>query len=183
MGSMINPNSNKQGPIRVTEDDSHFLVAIHPNDRDRAKMIPGRQWDGKRLAWVYEKSPETFDALKAEFKSDADVFEIRRPKTKRPPGIKSATEIDDDEDFEWPALEELGESQSKLMEELAQIRTSLNIFGEAFAGQERQLEVISTKQEQLNDQFSRAMRPVPQSRSQLRCFPTILILRIRHTLR
>ena len=71
MGSMINPNTNKQGPIRVTEDDSHFLVEIHPNDRDRAKMIPGRQWDGKRVAWVYDKTPDTYTALVSEFKRDA----------------------------------------------------------------------------------------------------------------
>jgi hypothetical protein len=152
---MINPNTNKQGPIRVTEDDSHFLVAIHPNDRDRAKMIPGRQWDGKRLAWVYEKSPETFDALKAEFKSDADLFDIRRPKTKRPPELDFIDNPFDDEEFEWPVRDELSDSQSRLMDELAQIRTTLNIFGEAFAGQERQLDLISKKQEQLGDQFGR----------------------------
>ncbi|ANO51880.1 hypothetical protein [Woeseia oceani] len=156
MGNMINPNTDKQGPIRVTEDDKHFVVEIHPNDRDRAKMISGRQWDGKRIAWVYEKAPETYDALVAEFKRDADTFEIRRPKTKRPPDIKAASLEEDDEDFEWPALDELGEGQSRLRVELAEIRTTLNIFGEAFADQERQLESISASQKQLSESIGQA---------------------------
>lgn len=153
MGSMINPNTDKQGPIRVTEDDKHFLVEIHPNDRDRAKMIPGRQWDGKRVAWVFERAPETYDALVAEFKRDADTFEIRRPKTKRPPGVRQATAEEVEEDFDWSTLEGLGEGQSKLQDEIADIRNALGAFSESFANQERVLEKIDTSQQEIGVQI------------------------------
>jgi len=151
MTGTIFPNADKAGPIRVTEDQKNFLVEIHPNDRDRAKMIPGRQWDGARTAWVYTKTPTTYDALVAEFKRDADVFEIRRPKTKRPSGITSAPAEEDDEEFDWSALEDLGEGQSKLQDDLADIRNALGTFSESFSNQERVLERIHASQKEIGE--------------------------------
>ena len=55
MSIPFNSNPNKRGPIEVFEDDTHFLVRIHPEDRERAKQIPGKQWDGNRKVWAYTK--------------------------------------------------------------------------------------------------------------------------------
>lgn len=38
--------SGKLELIEVTENHTHFLVRTHPDDRERAKSIPDRQWDG-----------------------------------------------------------------------------------------------------------------------------------------
>jgi hypothetical protein len=48
---LISFNPGKLGPIEVSEDNTHFLVQIHPGNRERAKKIPGRQWDGNRICY------------------------------------------------------------------------------------------------------------------------------------
>lgn len=76
--------SNQQScvPLLVMEDNNNYLVHIDPNDRGRAEKIAGHQWDGQRGVWVYPKNTETYEALVEEFQKDADLFEIRSPKTK-----------------------------------------------------------------------------------------------------
>lgn len=106
--SMSMPFNTKLAAIEVFEDDTHFLVRIHPENRDRAKKIVGRQWDGGRRAWVYLKDQSTYEALVEEFKKDADSFNIRRPKTERPPGSKPPVrEPEDNEIDEDQLLEEI----------------------------------------------------------------------------
>ncbi|HEY9903364.1 MAG TPA: hypothetical protein V6D43_13225, partial [Candidatus Sericytochromatia bacterium] len=72
MSMLLSTNPEKFGHIEVSEDDTHFLVRIHPGNRDRAKKIFGRQWDGVRKAWVYPKEPSIYEALVDEFQKDAD---------------------------------------------------------------------------------------------------------------
>jgi len=167
MGNMINPNTNKQGPIRVTEDDSHFLVEIHPDDRDRAKIIPGRRWDGSRVVWVYDKTPEIYNALVAEFKRDADTLEIGRPTSKPPPSVRQADPYEEEEEFgaEIPeeefdrsALENIGEGQTQLQGEFVELRNALEGFSESFATQERILEDISASQKELGEKIQHSSK-------------------------
>lgn len=154
MSLPLNVNSKKHGPIEVTEDATHFLVRIHYEDRDRAKQIVGRQWDGKRSAWVYAKDLPTYNALVEEFQNDADHFDIRKPKTKRPIGMRPPTEAVDTDEFEDQLLEELrslggiGESQGKLHGELDQIRVMLQSLADVAASQSRTLEEVRDTQEQ-----------------------------------
>src|SRR5262245_34507324 len=119
MSIPFNINPNKRGPIEVFEDNTHILVRIHPENRDRAKKIAGAKWDGKRRAWVYLKDPSTYEALVAEFQKDADRFDIRKPKTARPPGIKPPVrepdeQFDDQLSEDLRALGDLGQSQDKI---------------------------------------------------------------------
>ncbi len=60
MAMPFKTNCQKLGPIEVSEDNRHFLVRIHPEDRGRAKKIAGRQWDGERRVWVYSKNIRSF---------------------------------------------------------------------------------------------------------------------------
>jgi hypothetical protein len=78
-------NRPKFGRIEVVQDRNQFLVRIHPKDRDRAKRIAGRQWDGERQAWVYPRDLVTYGALVEEFQEDADRFDISPPRSKIPP--------------------------------------------------------------------------------------------------
>lgn len=138
----------------VFEDDTHFLVRIHPENRDRAKKIIGRQWDGDRKAWVYPKDPLTYEALVEEFQKDAESFTIRRPKTKRPPGVKPPVEEPDNDEFEDQLLEEirslseLGESQDKMHGEIEQIREMLGSLRDVSVNQSRVLEEVRGTQEE-----------------------------------
>lgn len=154
MSMPISFNPQKLGPIEVFEDDTHFLVRIHPENRDRAKKIAGRQWDGERKAWVYPKNLMTYEALIEEFQKDADSFNIRRPKTKRPPGIKPPIEKIDDEEFDEQlsesirSIEDISESQEKMYGELEQIRDMLGSLRDVAANQSRLLEEVRGTQEQ-----------------------------------
>lgn len=151
MSMPFNINPNKRGPIVVSQDDTHFIVQIHPENRDRAKKIPGRQWDGSRKAWVYPKDPATYESLVAEFQKDADRFEIRKPKTTRPPGLKPpAKETDEQYDDHW--LEELRSAdldkhQENIHNELQQIRGLLESFRDNVTNQNITLEELRGTQE------------------------------------
>lgn len=152
MSMPVNVNPGKLGPIEVTEDETHFLVRIHPENRDRAKRIPERQWDGERKVWVYPKDPATYDALVAEFQKDADTFTARRPKTKRPAGIKPPIDEPGEDEFEAQLLEEIrslggiGEGQGKIYGELEQIRALLESLREVGANHDRALDELRDTQ-------------------------------------
>ncbi|MGG6270825.1 hypothetical protein ACQ4M3_40555 [Leptolyngbya sp. AN03gr2] len=79
MSLPVSDSSGKREPIEVTKNDTHFLVRIHLDNRERAKSIPSWRWDGDRKVWVTALA--IYDALVAEFRKDADCFDIRRPKT------------------------------------------------------------------------------------------------------
>lgn len=144
----------KRGPIEVLQDDNHFLVRIHPENRDRAKKIAGRQWDGERRAWVYPKDLNTYNALVAEFQADADTFDIRRPKTKRPAGLKPPPEELDTDESEEQLLDELrslgdlGEKQGMIQDELVQIHQMLESISDIAIDQRRYLKEFQEYQDE-----------------------------------
>jgi hypothetical protein len=164
MSMPINDSSNNRRPIEIAEDSTHFLVRIHPEDRDRAKKIAGRSWDGDRRAWVYEKDQSTYEALKEEFQNDAKIFDIRRPKNKRPTGITPPAEDADDGQFdeEIAALGNLGESQGKILNELEQIRQMLGSLGEASGNQSQTLSSMCRIQEQTARAIDKFESPIQQ---------------------
>ena len=165
-------NFGKLGPIELSEDDTHFLVRVHPENRDRAKKIIGRQWDGERKAWVFPKDPLTYEALTEEFQKDADIFDIRKPKTKRPLGIKPPIEEVDNEEFDDRYLEDIrsigddiGESQEKMYAELEQIREMLGSLRDTAANQTRLIEEVRGTQEetkQVSIQPKPSQKPIPK---------------------
>jgi hypothetical protein len=168
-------NFKKLGPIELSEDNTHFLVRIHPENRDRAKKIVGRQWDGDRKAWVFPKDPAIYEALTDEFQKDADIFDIRKPKTKRPPGIKPPIDsaeledryFEDSEDFEDRYLEDIrsigegiGEGQEKVYGELEQIREMLGSLKDIGTNQTRLIEEVR----EIQDEAKKALvTPEPNS--------------------
>jgi hypothetical protein len=154
MNMPLSTNPENFGPIKVSEDDTHFLVRIHPGIRERAKKISGRQWDGVRNAWVYPKEPSIYEALVDEFQKDADSFNIRRPKTQRPAGIKPPAKQPDDDEFEDKRLEEIpsfgdsGESQAKIHSELEAMRVMLESLKDVAANQSLSLEELRETQKE-----------------------------------
>ena len=169
MGMPFNVHPDKIGSIEVFEDSTHFLVRIHPENRDRAKKIVGRQWDGDRKAWVYPKDPATYEALLEEFQKDADNFNIRRPKTKRPLGIRPLVEELDNDELENQFLEEsrslgeIGESQEKMYGELEQIREMLGSLKDVSANQSRILEEVRGTQEEATKVLIKFEPPTQQT--------------------
>jgi hypothetical protein len=161
-------NSGKLGPIEVFEDDTHFLVRIHPENRDRAKKIVGRQWDGDRKAWVYPKDPLTYEALAEEFTRDADSFDIRRPKTKRPAGIKAPVNEPDNGEFEDQILEEIpsiggiSENKGRIFSELEQIRVIIESLRDTSANQNLTLEELRANQEETSNALTKFNEPIQQ---------------------
>lgn len=102
-------NSNGVRPIRVFENDINFLVEIPASQKIRASRIAGRRWDPGLVAWIYPKTLDCYEALKAEFQRDADSFDIRKPKRKPAPEARLAQTSDEgDTDFEkeWKELSE-----------------------------------------------------------------------------
>ena len=134
MSTSFPPNYSKSGPIEVFQhDDANYLVRIHPEDRERAKSIPGRQWDGERKIWVYEINKPIYKALIKEFKHDADYFHIHPPPPANlqisqpiipiPPDDFLEEDVpfgdDDEEDFDSFNIEEGFGNITKILEPLA----------------------------------------------------------------
>jgi hypothetical protein len=165
MSLPISVNSGNVRPIEVIEDDTHFLVRIYPEIRDRAKKISGRSWDGSRQAWVYPKTPFTYDALKEEFERDAQIFNLRRPKVQRPAGIKpSFKELDDEFEEqvldEIRALEGIGESQGKMHDQLEQIQGILESLKDIATNHSRSLDEVLETQEKATKTLNKFDVPI-----------------------
>jgi hypothetical protein len=156
-------NAQKFGPIEISQDDNHFLVRIHPENRDRAKNIAGRQWDGGRRAWVYPKDLPTYNALFAEFKKDADTFGIYPPKTKRPADIKPPPEEADAEEFEeLSSIGDLGEVQGK-SDQFELIRETLEAVNALASTQNRSFEELRDHQTETARLLKRIESPAQET--------------------
>lgn len=64
------------GPIFVEENETHFLVGIHYNDRHLAREIKGRAWDGEKRRWAWRRNQENYKNLSEAFRKIAKCFEI-----------------------------------------------------------------------------------------------------------
>ena len=143
----------KYGPIKLTQDNSYFFVSIHPENRDRAKKIIGRQWDGERRAWVYPKNLDTYNALTEEFKNDADVFDIQRPKiipTKKAPPEKINNENDLIDVFDkktFIEMNSLNEGHYQINTQLSQIQDILESITDLTSAHSRHFEDLREGQE------------------------------------
>lgn len=67
--------------IRVEATENEYLVYIPASQRERAKRIRPREWDSRRVCWVYPQDRDIFSALQAEFGNDpAAAFAISQPR-------------------------------------------------------------------------------------------------------
>ena len=69
----MNTPPNSSGPVVITEVPNYFLVRIPSDQGERARRIPGRQWDGNRKMWVFPKDLPTYEAL-----DDDVICKLRR---------------------------------------------------------------------------------------------------------
>jgi hypothetical protein len=53
--------------IVLRETPTEFLLSIPMQQRERAKKIEGRAWNGQRKAWVYKRTRRALDELLLEF--------------------------------------------------------------------------------------------------------------------
>lgn len=156
----------RSGHIQVFEDDQHFLVRIHPDLRERAKQIQGRQWDGNRRVWVYPKNPRTYAALVEEFKADSDNFTIQPPAVGPSTPMKSPFDDTLDHEFEEQILEEIrslgdiGQGQDRIYSELERIRIVLEILKDETLNQTRTLEEVLEHQADPPSDQNLAVQPV-----------------------
>ena len=56
--------------IRVEATENEYLLYIPASQRERAKRIRPREWDWRRVCWVYPQTKEIYSALQAEFGND-----------------------------------------------------------------------------------------------------------------
>lgn len=115
----------------VTESKDYYLVRIHPRDKELAKSIKGRSWDGEICRWVYPKTDQTY----------ADINEVLRPVAKKfeitPPRQSTRSQYTENEQNETYT-----ETKDGLIEENTRLRDIGNSI-EALSG------VLSVQSEQL----------------------------------
>ena len=64
---------------QVHQDERFYYVKIHPCEKEIAKEIQGRSWDGEISRWVYPKNPYTYQNLCKFLKDKAESFDISEP--------------------------------------------------------------------------------------------------------
>ena len=128
------PNSQ---PVQVTEVDNNYHVKIHATQKERASRIAGRRWDPNLVAWVYSKNLQTYEALKAEFQKDAEIFEIRKPKrvTTLKPAPHPTEEDDSIYQDDWKDLtqktDNIHEQFGGISNQLTSLLEEVRILGES----------------------------------------------------
>jgi hypothetical protein len=122
---------NPSGPVVITEVPDYYLVRIPSEQGERARKIPGRQWDGNRKMWVFPKDLQTYEALEAEFKLGANVFAIHRPSTSATALPISNPEIEKQKSIDSPKTEEEFEQELTMVvqKESAQDQELESMYG------------------------------------------------------
>ena len=82
--TVVSKPTYQKRPLKVYENETHFLVEICASQKHRASDIPKRRWNRHISAWIYPKTIELYETLKNEFQRDAEVFEIGRPAELKP---------------------------------------------------------------------------------------------------
>jgi len=121
-------NSSAGKPIKVFENNTHFLVEIPASQKERASRIAGRRWDTNLVAWIYPKTIECYEALYKEFAKNSDEFEIRKPKRKSAPqAVKASVDNEADHDFEneW---KEMSEQTSSIHNSLPDVSGKIDVL-------------------------------------------------------
>lgn len=168
----MNTFPNSSGPVVITEVPNYFLVRIPSDQGERARRIPGRQWDGNRKMWVFPKDLPTYEALEAEFKIGADVFAIHRPGNRPtvppipPSNVANETPIDS------PKTEEEFEEELTMVaqKELVPNQDLESMFGlllgvqEGMTVQRRLLDAILQKHDEFEQRLD-ALEPKPKAAS------------------
>ena len=79
------PYSNKP---TLTATENEFLLFIHPEIKERAKVIRGYRWDPERRCWVYPRTQQVWDALVAEFGEELRTASLVRPASREQPPVQ-----------------------------------------------------------------------------------------------
>ena len=80
-GKRVSITERSKKMIRIEETEHEFLLYIPASQKERAKAIRPRDWDWRRVCWVYPRNSEIYRALKAEFGNDPTAkFAIAQPK-------------------------------------------------------------------------------------------------------
>jgi hypothetical protein len=129
------------GPIIVEENETHFLVGIHYNDRHLAREINGRAWDGEKRRWAWKKNLENYKNLSEAFREIAKCFEIsdknltkENPKgesksiTNEDPQTEDNWEFHRTKNLSWFQIEQLQRMEGKI-DELLEKRVNAEIIG------------------------------------------------------
>lgn len=147
-------------PISVTEENHQYWVRISPQQKERAKRIPGRRWDGEIRAWVYPRTLQVYEDLKNEFERDAQIFEIRKPKRVPSPPPQRDPQPYDDEIFEddWKNLTEkttsIHDQFSSLSTGLTRLLEDVKIIRESNNSIQKQLELATENSSEATDDSS-----------------------------
>jgi len=67
--------------IKLIETADEYLLELPAKEKERAKKIQGRIWDGTRVCWVYPKTEEYLKQLIAEFGADLINNKVIQPVT------------------------------------------------------------------------------------------------------
>lgn len=119
----------------VTECESYYLVKIHPQDKEIAKSIRGRSWDGEINRWVYPKTKQIHQEITAKLKPVAKIFKISPP--------EDSEESEEKTDIHSSPPSRGNNKKEEMTEELARIEAEIFSLRSIIVLQSEQLERIN----------------------------------------
>ena len=172
----------------LTQTETEFLLYIHPQAKERAKVIRGYRWDPERRCWVYPRTQPVLDALVAEFGEELARTGGRRPTAAppAPPGEaleRRIAELEGQNAELRRALEETVSAsvdadleQSDLHIQLEEARAGL---ARARALSEAQREELTRRLEELDADLARSREELAGARASLGDLQAALMERTR----
>ena len=155
----------------VHQDDRFYYVKIHPSEKEIAKEIRGRSWDGEISRWVYPKNAFTYQKLCEILKEISESFDIS------PPNECSASDKDNEHEPPSNCAHDAGTSRQEHEKKPEDNAKALESLGLALSAQSLCLEEIkeyvkslNNTKSQINSSSGELRLSNPEDRSKLNYF-------------
>tara|TARA_S200000501_G_scaffold38034_1_gene31305 strand:- start:2594 stop:3538 length:945 start_codon:yes stop_codon:yes gene_type:complete len=145
-------------PPEITEDRKFYYLKIHPEERQIAKDIQFRQWNGEIKKWVFPKKISVYKELVEKLKTKAKFFKITEPQDETKAnanGSNKSSILTDDQITElWQDFKRLpkqeqndtssvSDNKSLLIEEkLEEFSESINFLKTSLSSQSEKLDSL-----------------------------------------
>ncbi len=145
-------------PPEITEDLKFYYLKIHPEERQIAKDIQFRQWNGEIRKWVFPKKISVYKELVAKLKPKAKIFKITEPQHETKVNVNSSNKesnLTDDQikelwqDFRRQPKQELNATSSVsdnksllIQEKLDEFSESINFLKNSLSSQSEKLDSL-----------------------------------------
>jgi hypothetical protein len=193
----------------LTATENEYLLFIHPEIKERAKVIRGYRWDPERRCWVYPRTKQVWDALVAEFGEEigkaakvrpapaqaapsaqalqARIEELERDNAGLREALNQSVDIMVDTDLERADLEQAGlrsqleETRSQLVKVRSLAEAEIADLRREAKGAEARRQITEAELTAARDSLVRLQRLLSERAASADCFASLKAMALEAT--